>query len=162
MTPPREPGTAFGPSSGGAALRASDRERERTLAELRDHAAVGRLLPEEHEERSERALRARTRADLAALTADLPEPGLADSSFAGSPGPRSHGLRAEIAAYVAVNLLLVVVWAATGAGYFWPIWPIAGWGVGLVLQGLGGPSRGACGQRRQRAQGVAESAVRRA
>ena len=34
--------------------------------------------------------------------------------------------------YCAVNALLVVIWAATGAGYFWPIWPIGGWGIGLA------------------------------
>lgn len=36
--------------------------------------------------------------------------------------------------YVAVNALLVVVWATTNnGGYFWPIWPMAGWGIGLVM-----------------------------
>lgn len=35
--------------------------------------------------------------------------------------------------YFAVNALLVVIWAASGASYFWPIWPIAGWGIGLAL-----------------------------
>ena len=35
--------------------------------------------------------------------------------------------------YLVVNALLVVIWAFTGAGYFWPIWPMAGWGIGLVL-----------------------------
>ncbi len=34
--------------------------------------------------------------------------------------------------YCAVNTLLVVIWAASGAGYFWPIWAIAGWGIGLA------------------------------
>lgn len=37
--------------------------------------------------------------------------------------------------YGVVNTILVVIWAATGAGYFWPIWPIAGWGVGVALHG---------------------------
>ena len=34
--------------------------------------------------------------------------------------------------YCAVNALLVVIWAGTGGGYFWPIWVIAGWGLGLA------------------------------
>jgi hypothetical protein len=34
--------------------------------------------------------------------------------------------------YLAVNALLVVVWAVTTGGYFWPIWPIAGWGIGIA------------------------------
>ena len=36
-------------------------------------------------------------------------------------------------AYVVINMFLVGVWAFTGAGYFWPVWVIGGWGVGLVL-----------------------------
>ncbi len=44
---------------------------------------------------------------------------------------RAFGLHATV--YVAVNLLLVAVWALTGRGYFWPIWPILGWGVGLLV-----------------------------
>jgi hypothetical protein len=36
--------------------------------------------------------------------------------------------------YVAVNGLLIVVWAmSSGGGYFWPVWPIAGWGIGLAV-----------------------------
>lgn len=35
--------------------------------------------------------------------------------------------------YVVVNALLVVIWALSGAGYFWPIWAIMGWGVGLAF-----------------------------
>ena len=41
---------------------------------------------------------------------------------------RNHAL-----VYCAVNTLLVVIWAVSGAGYFWPIWPIAGWGLALAL-----------------------------
>jgi hypothetical protein len=26
-----------------------------------------------------------------------------------------------------------MIWAVTGAGYFWPIWVIGPWGVGLAL-----------------------------
>ena len=41
----------------------------------------------------------------------------------------------SLVAYLVVNSMLVVIWAITDAGYFWPIWPILGWGVALVLQG---------------------------
>jgi hypothetical protein len=36
--------------------------------------------------------------------------------------------------YVMVNALLVAVWVLTGADtFFWPIFPIAGWGIGIVM-----------------------------
>jgi hypothetical protein len=38
--------------------------------------------------------------------------------------------------YVAVNAFLVVLWAVTGRGSFWPIWPILGWGIGLGFQAM--------------------------
>jgi hypothetical protein len=54
------------------ALRVSDAERDATLSTLSDHAAVGRLTLDELEERSGRALTAKTRGELATLTSDLP------------------------------------------------------------------------------------------
>jgi len=54
------------------ALRVSDAERDATLSTLGDHAAVGRLTLDELEERSGRALTAKTRGELATLTSDLP------------------------------------------------------------------------------------------
>jgi hypothetical protein len=39
----------------------------------------------------------------------------------------------HLVAYVVVNAFLVLVWALTGAGYFWPAWVLGGWGIGLVL-----------------------------
>ena len=35
--------------------------------------------------------------------------------------------------YLVVNAFIVVIWLATGAGFFWPIFPILGWGIGLVF-----------------------------
>jgi len=34
--------------------------------------------------------------------------------------------------YLLVNSFLVVIWAVTSGDYFWPIFPIAGWGIGLA------------------------------
>jgi hypothetical protein len=56
-------------------LRVSDAERDVTLRTLGDHAAVGRLTLDELEERSGRALAAKTRGELAVLTSDLPAEG---------------------------------------------------------------------------------------
>jgi class 3 adenylate cyclase len=45
--------------------------------------------------------------------------------------------------YLLVNALLIGIWAASGGGYFWPVWPILGWGIGVaghaapVLAGVG-------------------------
>ncbi len=33
--------------------------------------------------------------------------------------------------YAVVNLGLILIWAISGGGYFWPIWVIVGWGIGL-------------------------------
>jgi hypothetical protein len=53
-------------------LRVSDAERDATLRALGDHAAAGRLTLDELEDRAGQALAAKTRADLAVLTGDLP------------------------------------------------------------------------------------------
>jgi hypothetical protein len=59
------------PTSGGE-LRASHADRDQVVELLRVAAGDGRLSAEELDERLERALTARTYAELAALTADLP------------------------------------------------------------------------------------------
>jgi hypothetical protein len=121
-------------------LRASDRDRERVVEQLEAHAGEGRLSVEELEERTERALGARTAGDLAALTRDLPERRGAPRRPRLRPGP-------ELRTFAAVMTLLIAIWALAGAGYFWPIWPLLGWGVFVV-----GPRRrfGLCGGRRRR------------
>jgi hypothetical protein len=40
---------------------------------------------------------------------------------------------AHFLAFVLVNALLVAVWAMTDVGFFWPIFPIVGWGIGIVF-----------------------------
>lgn len=44
-----------------------------------------------------------------------------------------RGFSAHATVYVLVNLMLIVTWAVSGRGYFWPIWPIAGWGIGVAM-----------------------------
>ena len=40
---------------------------------------------------------------------------------------------AHLLAYVLVNTFLVAIWAVTGQGFFWPIFPILGWGIGVAF-----------------------------
>ena len=37
----------------------------------------------------------------------------------------------HVVVYVLVNAFLVAIWAFTGSDFFWPIFPILGWDIGL-------------------------------
>jgi hypothetical protein len=41
--------------------------------------------------------------------------------------------RNHLLAYVVVNTAIVIVWVMTGSGFFWPMIPILGWGIGLLF-----------------------------
>jgi hypothetical protein len=113
-------------------LRVSDRERDEVTTLLRDHAAEGRLSPEELDERVERALAARTGADLDAVLADLPRKR--------SVAERRDGVRGVLVALVPLAVLLVSIWLVTGAGYFWPVWILGFMAFSLLRRGrLRGP-----------------------
>ncbi|WP_244281948.1 2TM domain-containing protein [Synechococcus sp. UW140] len=48
---------------------------------------------------------------------------------------RKRAFHKQLKAYLLVSLTLMLVWWADGMGDFWPIWPIAGWGLALIIQG---------------------------
>ena len=48
-----------------------------------------------------------------------------------------NGFYWNLGAYIVVNAGLVSIWFFTGAGYPWFVWPIIGWGIGLVFHFLG-------------------------
>ena len=45
---------------------------------------------------------------------------------------KKRDFRTHLFIYVLVNVLLVVIWAVTGAGFFWPVFVILGWGIGVA------------------------------
>jgi class 3 adenylate cyclase len=59
--------------AGGATERVADVERDRTVTQLREHVVEGRLTLDEFSERVGLALQARTRGELEATMADLPQ-----------------------------------------------------------------------------------------
>ena len=43
-----------------------------------------------------------------------------------------YGFRWHLPTYVLVNASLIILWAYSGGGFFWPIFPLAFWGIGLL------------------------------
>jgi hypothetical protein len=113
-------------------LRVGDAERERVADLLAEHHAAGRLTLPELDERLTAILSARTRDELTAPLADLPAPPRTPAPAVRRPSPVDIGWRMHLVSYVAVILGLWLIWALTGAGYPWPIWPMLGWGLGLL------------------------------
>ena len=128
--------------------RAGDDDRRRVMDLLQAHYVAGRLSATELEERVERALAARVLADLDVLLSDLPRIHVpaGERSSEGRRGrspkrARQHGggkpFRAHAGSYLMVMALLVTIWLlTTPGGYFWPIWPMLGWGIGLASHAL--------------------------
>jgi len=127
--------------TGSEDIRASDADRQRVAAILRRHCADGRLSLDELDERLSEVYAARTMGSLVGSAGPLRDlPDLA-------PPPPEQVIRMErprvpavpvrflpehVAAYVAVNVLLVVSWALSGGGAFWPVWIILSWGIVLA------------------------------
>ncbi len=46
---------------------------------------------------------------------------------------KKRDFKAHLLMYVSVNALLIVIWAVSGTDtFFWPIFVLVGWGIGLV------------------------------
>jgi 2TM domain len=47
---------------------------------------------------------------------------------------KRRDFRSHVLVYVLVNTFLVVIWVVTGGhGFFWPVFFIAGWGIGVIM-----------------------------
>jgi hypothetical protein len=44
--------------------------------------------------------------------------------------------RAHLVVYFVTNAALWTIWFLTGQGYIWPVWPMAGWGIGVIFHYL--------------------------
>jgi Domain of unknown function (DUF1707)/2TM domain len=120
-----------------ASLRASDADRERTVAQLRQHHGDGRLTLDEFDERMNQAYAARTLGELDRLLTDLPpvavSPPVPSAARPPVPLQARRDFYRHLCSYVATNAFLVVIWALTGTrSGFWPIWVIAFWGMAVA------------------------------
>ncbi|HEV8275077.1 MAG TPA: DUF1707 domain-containing protein [Streptosporangiaceae bacterium] len=116
-------------------ILASDQERDAIASELGAHFQAGRLDAAELDDRLGRALRARTRGELAELVTDLPRVGAPQEPPAGR---RSRATAiAAIAITIGAAALIVtgLTITAGGAGYghrFWVPW----WLIPVVVMFL--------------------------
>ncbi len=114
-----------------AALRASDRDRDVVLAVLAEGYADGRLTKDEYDERSGATAAARTLGELPVLILDLvpqvaPSRG-ADLALASPDELQAQAVakygarrRSTVSGALVTSLVVTVIWALTGAGFFWP------------------------------------------
>lgn len=119
--------------TGSGRIRVGDAERDDMAGRLREHHAAGRLDAAELVERLDQTFAARTRDDLAAVTADLPEPvdpvgdtdvrGFGTGSNGWAPARRAGGAADRRHPRPAVLLAAAVaaLWVAGGIA-----WSVAG------------------------------------
>ena len=133
-------------------MRASDGDRDRVAAALREHVAEGRLTVDEFNERLEQLYQSRTYGELAKLTSDLPEIDLYRLPAAASvrrarPARRDEkgraALKASFGAWAAASSINWMVWLIVGvtSGHFvypWPLWVMGPWGVILLMGAIFG------------------------
>ncbi|MEB3062458.1 DUF1707 domain-containing protein [[Mycobacterium] zoologicum] len=132
-------------------VRVGDPERERTAARLGQAFTQGYLSMQEYETRLGGAFEAQTAEALGDLVADLPVERIRRQDpqrRAARNAAARRAARIHLGVYLAVSALMIGIWlvtaAATGEWYFWPVWPIFGWGIGVVSHAI--PVR-ACGVR---------------
>lgn len=108
-------------------LRASDADRERAAAALRDHFAAGRLTQDEFDERLQAVYAAREQGKLRELTADLPalpaSPAERRAELAARRAHLQRRLLHQAGGAIVPFVICTAVWLASGAqGQFWPVW----------------------------------------
>ncbi|GLW96301.1 DUF1707 domain-containing protein [Microtetraspora sp. NBRC 16547] len=126
-------------------MRASDGDRDRVAAALREHVAEGRLTVDEFNERLAQLYQSRTYGELATLTADLPDIDLhrlpATVSTGSRPRPKrggQPGLKAAWAAWATASAINWVIWLIVVVTsvewvYPWPLWVMGPWGAVLLV-----------------------------
>jgi hypothetical protein len=122
-----------GTHSGSHRLRASDSEREQIATILRAAMGEGRLNLADGEERITAAYAATYRDELDPLTADLPHRGR--HALAETPEAKAYARRAirRHGTFVfVVAVVLVGLWLASEASFFWPVIPLAFIAIGFA------------------------------
>jgi Domain of unknown function (DUF1707) len=103
-------------------MKASDADRDAVVAALSEHFQAGRLTSEELDERTGRALTARTLDELGELTADLPAVRPAGPAPVVRPRGLGYPLLAPVAAALAALAMAALVLGVGEGRYGWGWW----------------------------------------
>ncbi|MBL1079254.1 DUF1707 domain-containing protein [Nocardia sp. 2] len=115
-------------------MRASDADREHIVARLKTAMDEGRISLHEFDERLQRVYAARTYGELTPVLTDLPAQRSAMPKVSlDKGGSVPTWVKIMWTPWVFVNALMVVIWLATGKGYFWPFWVAVPWGLALLI-----------------------------
>jgi Domain of unknown function (DUF1707) len=156
------------PMASDPRIRASDADRDRTAALLREHHAAGRLTADEFQERLDKAYAAKTLGELDELLADLPAIDLyklpdasLDRGRRGGSGPPplpwlmagrlSTAWRAALGSWLSVSLIAFFAWLLSGhPDNLWFLWVAGPYGLILLGRWVSGDVPHGNGRRRGR------------
>ncbi len=126
----------------------TEADRERAAQLLTHGVGDGRISLSEFDTRVTRAYAATSRDELDAVVGDLTAPAPVTPHRPMTKAKRGYqtALRIELAAWLGVGLLNLIIWAAVSLGvgelvYFWPIWVIGPWGLVVLARSVVGPWR---------------------
>jgi hypothetical protein len=124
-------------------MKAADVDRDAAVAALSEHFQAGRLTGEELDERTGRALTARTLDELDELTADLPAIRPAGPAPVVQPRGQGYPLLAPVAVALAALAMAALVLGVGEGRHGWAWWWIipAGLFIARRLAGRGGVHR---------------------
>lgn len=124
----------------GAELRASTADRDLVAEVLADAFASGRLDDDEYRERLDAAMQVRRLGEVMPLVQDL-VPASSRLPEADRVGSRSNSLKAVWGSFAVVAIITNLVWllvtlSSGSPGYYWPMWPMAGMIIPVIVMYL--------------------------
>lgn len=122
-------------------VRASDADRDVATEAINAAFSSGRLDTTEHSDRLNAVLNAKRLGELEPLLADITVPARTESSRRPA-SPQLTGRQATWRTWILVTIVTNVVWLLTwifsgdGPSYYWPVWPMLGMAIPVLIMYL--------------------------
>lgn len=142
-------------------VRASDADRDVAAESINAAFGDGRLDATEHSERLGRALAARKLGELTPLLDDitLPHAKAPRTPAAKMRTVQDGAIRSWIGLAILFNVIWLATWLFAGSApyYYWPIWPMIGTGIPLLMAWIGAGSAARSREARELEGGASET-----